>query len=536
MLRTKNIQFLKTCCLFFENHSSIFIIIIPITLSAVVQAPILSYYFKTDDFLHLFDASNSDFLQFVLKPHGGHLLFTFYSIFYLLYNLFSMNAEYYFAIVFITHLLNVFLIFHIIKNLTKRPYIAVFGSSLWGMCTINHGALSWFSVYGFIFTGTCLLWIFFDFSRLLNDKFSITKIMIVRWYLLLFAAATSIGVGFAIVSLFAPVVWLFFNGEKIRLQITRYMLPLILIFPIMYVVMHLFYNENSCIPVNAFQLEAIRPVYFLDILKMVPGLLSYGVSSLHLGPYITCGHNGVVIGPLQGIDQIKILQISYGLAAIFFCGLIFAIKHATHIRRCQFLSFLLLLLISYGIIALGRTWFIKHLGAPIWMGITIPRYHYIGSLIFSILSCLIIAESSFVKQLPDKRMGIFVFIWILATIVPYKYTAPHIILDHGKDSFIEYKKVISAIHKEIYQYPVDTTIYIKNRRLESIPTILMKGPAFFPHWAALFIIAYSENTVEGRKVYFIEENKKLVACASKLEGTRISEILITPDQVPVHRR
>ena len=49
---------------------------------ALVYFPITRNYFFADDFLHLFDIRNEDFLPYLLIPRGGHLLATYNAVFY----------------------------------------------------------------------------------------------------------------------------------------------------------------------------------------------------------------------------------------------------------------------------------------------------------------------------------------------------------------------------------------------------------------------------------------------------------------------
>ena len=51
-------------------------------------------------------------------------------------------------------------------------------------------------------------------------------------------------------------------------------------------------------------------------------------------------------------------------------------------------------------------------------------------------------------------------------------------------------------------------------------------PSYFPKRAAVFIVVYPENTVDGRAIYFQEEDEKLFAALQKGKKGRIQDILI----------
>jgi hypothetical protein len=48
--------------------------LVPVALVGYVHRPILGDYFKYDDFLHLYQIANFGVLEFLITPHGGHLL------------------------------------------------------------------------------------------------------------------------------------------------------------------------------------------------------------------------------------------------------------------------------------------------------------------------------------------------------------------------------------------------------------------------------------------------------------------------------
>ena len=73
-------------------------------------------------------------------------------------------------------------------------------------------------------------------------------------------------------------------------------------------------------------------------------------------------------------------------------------------------------------------------------------------------------------------------------------------------------------------------MYIPNRPFRSGWGIPHSN--LFQGWAAIFIISYPENTVEGKRIYFVENDPLLRIHAAQLEGTRISGLLAAPRPEP----
>jgi len=251
------------------------LVLIPLFSSAFVQSPILSYFFYYDDFLHFFQAANTEFLEFIITPYGGHLYLTRNLFFFIFYKFFGLRAEFYFIIVLSTHILNVFLLFNFIKKLTSHLYLAAFGATLWGIYPINEGALGWYSAYGIVLTSTWLLLILYDVSRVIQNEIHLTRMRLVKWQLLLIAAATSYGLGLAISLSFVIVIWFFMYGEIKRKKATLNMLYIALLIPLMYIFMLSSYQVSTGLSHAVTQagrmVRFISPSYWSEIFIMFFG-------------------------------------------------------------------------------------------------------------------------------------------------------------------------------------------------------------------------------------------------------------------------
>src|SRR5689334_48743 len=80
-------------------------------LPALVYHSITRNYFHADDFLHLQDIANESVARFVLTPMAGHLYLVRNVVFELCHWAFGTNPVGYLWVAFLTHLLNVGLLF-----------------------------------------------------------------------------------------------------------------------------------------------------------------------------------------------------------------------------------------------------------------------------------------------------------------------------------------------------------------------------------------------------------------------------------------
>jgi hypothetical protein len=100
------------------------LLIIPLTLAAMVYHPITRVYFFADDLSTLAMAASDSPVAFVLRPFGGHLDVTRNLVFLTSYRLFGMRAELFYWTVLLTHLLNVWLLFRVLRSLTASNALA----------------------------------------------------------------------------------------------------------------------------------------------------------------------------------------------------------------------------------------------------------------------------------------------------------------------------------------------------------------------------------------------------------------------------
>lgn len=467
----------------------------PLGFAALAYFPIVYCYFYADDFLNLFQIANESVGRYLITPHGGHVLVVRNALFYLTASLFGPDPAPFYWSVLPTHLLNVWLLFSVLVLLTGSRLLACFGAALWGASPVLEGTLGWYSVYGQVIVGTVLLVMLRQAVAVGAADRPPTRWMERGWYLLAMIAATSFGTGIGI-----ALVWPLVAGVLLPRWRARWpplvTLPAALL--LVYAGLALAYKWVAGAPpfVPPVGLAAWTPIvgFFVH-------LLGFGFAQLLFGYYEpTWLLPPVWLGLLGGLV----------VAALF---TLWASPEAVR-RRVIALS--LLLVACYGIIAVGRGGMVAFWNAERFMEST--RYHYVGQLILTMLLCVLLA------RLPAPRAAWLrsaaLVAWFAIALVGWARHAP--LTDyHVADRRIT-EETIAAMRAAIAAEPVGSTVRIRNRPFEPLP---LPAPRY-PGWAATFAIFFPENTVDGRKVVFVDYRKRVRDGLAY--GRRTSTLLVPP--------
>src|SRR5215813_848916 len=124
------------------------LVLLPLALSAWTYFPITRVNFFADDLAHLAGIESDPLVDFLLAPFGGHNYLVRNLFFVATWEAFGLHAPLYYGAVLATHLLNVALLFGVLRGLGQSAALACFGAALWGTSPLCVGTLAWYSVYG----------------------------------------------------------------------------------------------------------------------------------------------------------------------------------------------------------------------------------------------------------------------------------------------------------------------------------------------------------------------------------------------------
>jgi len=482
------------------------LLLLALALSLRVFYPITAGYFFADDFFNLYLIRNSSPIEYLLTPLGGHLLVTRNALFYVTHALFGTQAEYYYAVVLITHLVNVALMFRVIDLFTNNPRLACFASALWGTCPINDGALGWYSVYGHVVVVTIVLAVLCRLARAANGQ-PAPRNEPLLWVVLLFMASTSFGIGIGLAVAFPLVAFTLLPRTAGRARATLVLAAGAAVVPVLYFGLHRLYD--------AMRPDIADPSSFLIAVVTSPG--NWGQVFTFLLELIRYG----AAAPL-GVFLNRFVHLSDAVAAVsivYLCAVAVAFLCGSPRTRRQLAVCLLLYLSCYAMIAIGRVAYFAQGGKAL---VETLRYHYAGPIFPIMALCIMLAELDQRLRLPGSAKTALLL--VLLTVI----LGNQIEEKRGKEQLAaraETAQTLRSIRWRIDNTPPNQDVYIENRRFAALGPLNIDE--WVPGWAAVFIIFFPENTVDGKRVYFVESNPKVVQAAQR--GKRSRTLLVAPN-------
>ena len=351
-----------------------FLWLLPVALAAWRFYPITRNYFYGDDLYNLYQIVNEGLIEYLIKPYGMHLLAARNIVFYLCYQLAGTNAAPYFWVALLTHLLNVFLLFDVLR-LFGGPWIACLGALLWGMSPIDAGALGWFSVYGQVLATALILWVLRRLAQVAAGG-SASPLAPWRWAALLLVASMSFGTGIGAALAFPAVALILLPASPTRRRIFTAFAAVAVLLPFLYVGVHRIAHMYPTPASGGMGNPTIVLNKLPDVLAVTFHLTAYGLAQL-------------VLGPLSDAVPYSI-SIGYAVAALALLAAAAALVSADSTRRRQILATLVLGLACYGIIAAGRAGFYHQFGIKLVM---VSRYYYAATSLFCVTLFLMLATA-----------------------------------------------------------------------------------------------------------------------------------------------
>lgn len=467
-----------------------------VVFAAIVYFPVTRGYFYLDDFLNLYHIVNDGLLQYLVRENGGHILLTRNTLFYLTFLIAGPTPELFYWSAFLTHLVNVALLFLVVVRLTGRPGLASFGAAFWGISPLNEGALGWYSVYGHAVVGTATLIILAQASRCVIERRPPTARMRRGWYVLALMAATSFGTGVGIAMALPFVLWLLLYPIERRPPL----LSLVVVVPALYFgLTRLFeYTSDSEAPARSIvggMLSSLPAVW-----NMFTRVSGFGIAEWATGFVLPTP------GPPQGWTAALLVATLTLLGA--------ALLSPAAVRR-QLAAGAFIVVAAYGTIAMGRGALMEI--APDALIQALTRYHYTAPIGLTIMLCLVLAQ---LGRRIDRRIGLTALAaWYAVAAVSYAQSS-FVIEEHQLERD-QTREVLTAIRAAIDAQPPGATVRLKNATFAPFPL-----KSFVPGWAAAFTIFYPDNVVDGRRVEFVEYTKYIIA--SHQHGRRIGRVLVAP--------
>jgi hypothetical protein len=484
---------------------------IALALPALTYYPITRNYFLYDDFLHLYHIVNDRLLKFLLDMHGGHLLVVRNAVFALCYSLFGTDTAPYFWLALVTHLINVWLLFRIIRELTGSGYLACFGAALWGMLPAHEHTLGWYSVYGQALAATCTLAVLLGLARASNGWVP-SRLTPLLWALLMIAAALCFGVGIGAAAAMPIAAWLLLPASHRRLAIAGTLAVVAAGMPFLYYGLeHLYVSLYGGLPPSTWLGAGM--LYWQTLVQLALSLFASGMLAIVHGPF----------APLADAPS----TADMAMVAAYVTVLLAVLVAAPALTRRRLAACLVIAGGVYGVIGLGRGLFVTGSKASWWFAHT-PRYHYLGTAPLAIATCLLLAEIGRRWEPRPWLRSALLLVWLSASLITQLAFAKPI--DHFEGPRREVAWVKSQFSTAMHAVCRGNDVYILNRNFRSLGGPYLDRHDIFPGWAAVFAIYFPSDVVAGRRIHFVEDDP--VAAEIALEGRRTASLIVSSKQAP----
>ena len=491
------------------------LVLVPLVLSAWVYYPITRINFFADDFIHFASIESDPLLDFLLAPFGGHNYLVRNLFFLASWKLFGLHAPLYYGLALVTHLLNVALLFGVLRALTASVTLACFGATLWGTSPLCLGAVGWYSVYGQVLVGTILLLVLGAVGRA-----SVTGVVppprtMWSWCALLLAGTTCWGIGVGVALAFPIVLFLLLpeTWRRPRLRAAWLALPVVAIG--LYFGFRRLYTHIGMLTFQEGMQESLAFTGLGVLVPMLAHLLAFSMAGTTLGFFLPPTYPS---------------PAAWAAVVAFVAGFAFVLVRGDAPTRRAAIAMIVLGASIYLLIAGGRGSVYAMFKIAPTAAARVARYHYVGSLPTTVLVCLILRE---LGRLPVLRAvpaaaalaaGLGIVAYGIAsvgiTIQEYRWTPEYV------------QRISESIASEARARPPGSTVYLEN---ETTPRSIL-GPVMpnylFPGRAAVFVVTHGSDEVEGRAVRFIERDVESRSFYAQRPHTRLARLIVGPDEVP----
>src|SRR5262249_22978180 len=181
----------------------------------------------------------------------------------------------------------------------------------------------------------------------------------------------------------------------------------------------------------------------------------------------------------------------------------------------------------YLVIALGRAHGYQTFHFPTTRAASVSRYHYAGSLPVTVLLCLVLQQLGQLRWLRAVPRGLVVAVGLGILVLGHRHFG--LVIDEHFPCRDYFARTMREIASAVASQPAGATVYVENL---ASPYYLL-GPAMpdrlFPGRAAVFVLTHRSDTVDGRRVRFVERDPEVVVWYRDLPETRLAQLLVTPE-------
>jgi hypothetical protein len=487
--------------------------VVAVAIAGRVWAPILRNYFAGDDFRHFYHLVNFGPLDFVLSTYGGHMYVFRNLVMTASFALFGLEPRPFFAGVLATHMANTALVFLLAGRIARDTSLAFLAAILFAVSPTHAPALGWYSVYGYAlacFFTLLALWLLVPAP---GDPEELTLGRAVLVATVALAASQSFGAG-AGTALVMPLV-------AVALR------PSVLFRPTIVAVL-------CAVPAGV-----VAAARFL-FLRPSPTNSDPGGSAALLLSFVRDVPNIVPMTVhLAGLGVVSlVLQSTYPLAAYpnaaavlvllaFVVSFVLTAVNGDGARRRALVALVIVLAATCGAIAAGRAT-MMHLTRPdgVVGGVrATPRYFYMIHAIGAVLIAVVLEGGTRGRPGRVVRTTLVVAGTIVA-VGGWMLRPPAI--NHWNRQRDLVARAERTIVDEVATRPPGTTVCMSLDGRDD--ALVIAARAFFPGYAAIFMMLQPSDVVDGRRVVFTSADED--ALAARTRGGRVASLLMPAGSCP----
>lgn len=480
------------------RRAQLLALIVPLLATFAVWLPLRGNYFNGDDFVHFYDFVTRPLSSLLGQVWGGHLLVLYNVAFWTMFQLFGTDPRGYAWTVILTHLLNTFLVYQVI-----RPHglvLAGFGALLWGTCPVLVGALGWYSVYGQVLLTTLVLSVLWSLERVRRSGAPLSPATAMVWVVVLAAGATSFGTGLGVAAAFPVAVALALPVS----QLPRRSLLVLAVGAIATLV-----GYELAVAYSPDISPATR-VLLADSRQM-PGLVALSVHLLGFGA------SALLFDPLGAHERFPDWTQMATVAVVAILLLAAGASSDTAGRR-RLAALCVLVAAAYGAIAGGRSAIYAAASIPFATVAKATRYHYLPLALLVLLMCASLAEIERRHRVAGRIVSGAAILWMVVRLVVLAVSP--FTIELGDQRRADVAEVFRTIEAQAERTPPGDAVLIQNRPFG----VSVYFPDSLPGWAGVFVVFSPENSVDGRPVRFaVDEGDWQRAHA---RGGRIAELVV----------
>jgi hypothetical protein len=490
-------------------------VLVPLALTAWVYFPITRVFFFSDDFVHLTEIANEPPLVFLLRPFGGNAFFARNLVFLASYHLFGPDPVRFQWTVLLAHLVNVWLLFGVLRSLTASGWLACLGATLWGTSPLAVGSLGWYAAFGHVLVGTTLLLVLRGVTRKAAAGGPLTARTVALWYGLLLIGGFCYGPGLGVALVFPAALFLLlptaWRQPGVRLAFLSLPLATLALY---FGVGHLYTLVGQ--PVASEELfREVALSGFRTIPVLGGHLLAYSAAGTLLGFFLPSAYP-------HPADWLAVVALVAGLGLLLW--------HAGWETRRTALALGAVWAGVYLMIAAGRAHLYALFGVPAASAATMGRYHYAGTVPLVCVLCMVLQQMGQLRWLRRIPRGLAVAAALCLWMLGYLRGSFHIDERHPVRAYFLHTQ--QEIAEAVLAAPPGTTVYLENQSSPPYVLGLLIPNRLFPGRAAAFLVAHPSGRLDGREVRFIERDPEILALYRDRPGTPLARLLVAPADAP----